>query len=142
MHVWTYTRTHTPCFFPLLILSTILSRQHSPERALISIPTIGPAASCPAALQALQGSLPDAGPNPSDTSSTSWLSSLQQVSVTLSQGSLGPLQGSLPEDSQFQPPPVVQCWVGDAPKSFPLQMQHSGRCVLLQQGVAQSDRSK
>jgi hypothetical protein len=30
--------------------------------------------------------------------------------------------------SYWRQPPVVEGWVGSSPKSFPLQMQHSGRC--------------
>lgn len=51
-----------------------------------------------------------------------------------SPGSPGPFSALLPpappsSRERFQLPPLVEGWVGSSPKSFPLQMQHSGRWV-------------
>jgi len=61
------------------------------------------------------------------------------VLSTLSGSGSGAAGGSGDGDSgEFQAPPLVLGYVGDRPRSFPLQMRHSGRCVwfsLLQQHV-------
>lgn len=80
--------------------------------------------------QALQESLPTADSSQgSSPLGLGWLSALEASSASLIK-TAGSLFQHQPETSQFQPPPRVQAWVGDQPRSFPLRLQHAGRCVL------------
>ena len=36
----------------------------------------------------------------------------------------------VPERLRAQDPPLVEAWVGDRPRSFPLQLKHAGRSVI------------
>jgi ubiquinone biosynthesis monooxygenase Coq6 len=73
---------------------------------------------------------------PLDAAAAAASSALQQLggplgSAVLRQllnpgGSLG-FAGEAGQGSSWQRPPLVEGWVGSAPKSFPLQLQHSGR---------------
>ena len=39
------------------------------------------------------------------------------------------LRGAVvPELRRARSPPTIEAWVGDRPRSFPLQLRHAGRC--------------
>jgi ubiquinone biosynthesis monooxygenase Coq6 len=73
---------------------------------------------------------------PLDAAAAAAASALQQLGGPLGSGVLGQLlnpggglgfSGEAGQGSYWQRPPLVEGWVGSAPKSFPLQLQHSGR---------------
>ncbi|KAF5836845.1 flavin-dependent monooxygenase [Dunaliella salina] len=97
----------------------------TPEAAR-ALEQLSPEAFAAAANKALQDPVPSPGSD--HHPNLSWLSALQSSSASLAKAT-GSLYPGLPESSQYQPPPIVQFWVGDQPKSFPLQLQHSGRYV-------------
>ncbi|KAF6266343.1 flavin-dependent monooxygenase [Scenedesmus sp. NREL 46B-D3] len=76
-------------------------------------------------------------PDPA-TFTTSSSTALQQLGGPLGSAVLGQLMnpgggsgfaGEAGQGSCWRRPPLVEGWVGSAPKSFPLQLQHSGRYV-------------
>uniref|UniRef100_A0A6S8MSN8 Ubiquinone biosynthesis monooxygenase COQ6, mitochondrial n=1 Tax=Dunaliella tertiolecta TaxID=3047 RepID=A0A6S8MSN8_DUNTE len=97
----------------------------TPEAAR-ALEQLSPSAFAAAANKALQDLVPSSGSD--HPPSLSWLSALQGSSASLAKAASS-LYPGLPESSQYQPPPIVQSWVGDQPKSFPLQLRHSGRYV-------------
>jgi hypothetical protein len=85
-----------------------------------------------AANAALQGGAQQPGPSAAAGPLGALLSGLLQAGA----GAVGALTGAAGGgggggggggDAAFRPPPRVLGYVGEAPKSFPLQMRHSGR---------------
>jgi hypothetical protein len=73
---------------------------------------------------------------PLDAAAAAAASALQQLGGPLGSAVLGQLlnpggglglAAEAGQGSYWQRPPMVEGWVGSAPKSFPLQLQHSGR---------------
>jgi hypothetical protein len=76
---------------------------------------------------------------PLDAAAAAAASALQQLGGPRGSAVLGQLlnpgggsgfAGEAGQGSYWRRPPLVEGWVGSSPKSFPLQLQHSGRCGL------------
>jgi hypothetical protein len=92
------------------------------HQAGLALPCFSSCNSMPDTMQALHDPFPSAG---SSSSGSLGASLMYPLSMLLSGASLTSAALASPSD-RYQPPPRVEAWVGTSPKSFPLQMQHSG----------------